>query len=331
MTMPKRKLGTNGPEVSALGLGAMSFAGFFGAADDEVSLQTLAAAEEAGIDFWDTANIYGMGRSETIIGRYFKEIGAKKKITLATKAAIVPGPPRSINNEAGYIRGELEASLKRLNRDHVELYYIHRREQERPIEEVAEHMGKLIDEGLIGGWGLSEVAATTIRRAHAVTPLRAVQSEYSLWSREPELGVLQTCAELGIAFVPFSPVGRGIISSVDLDPPNFEAHDFRKTNPRFMEPNFSANMEYVRAFRAFAATKNVSVTALALAWSMKSGDMVIPIPGTRTKEHLQDWLAAASLTLSVDDLAEIDRIMPVGWAHGPRYGDAQTVGVERFC
>jgi aryl-alcohol dehydrogenase-like predicted oxidoreductase len=331
MTMPKRKLGANGPEVGALGFGAMSFAGFFGPADDEVSLQTLAAAEAAGIDFWDTANIYGMGRSEAIIGRYFKEVGAKQKITLATKASIIPGPPRSINNEAGYIRGELEASLKRLNRDHVELYYIHRREQDRPIEEVAETMGKLIEEGLIGGWGLSEVAPTTIRRAHAVTPVRAVQSEYSLWSREPELGVLQTCEALGIAFIPFSPVGRGIISSVDLTPNTFEAHDFRRVNPRFMEPNFSANMQHVKAFRALAATKGVSVTALAIAWSMKSSDMVIPIPGTRSKEHLQDWLPAATLKLTGEDLAEIERIMPVGWAHGPRYGDAQVLGVERFC
>lgn len=331
MTMPKRKLGKNGPEVSALGFGAMSFAGFFGPADDEISLETLAAVDKAGIDFWDTANIYGMGRSETIIGRYFKEVGAKRNITLATKAAIVPGPPRSINNELGYLRSELEASMERLNRDHVELFYIHRREQERPIEEVAESMGKLIEEGLIGGWGLSEVAPTTIRRAHAVTPVRAVQSEYSLWTREPELGVLQTCAELGVAFVPFSPVGRGVISSVDLTPSTFEAHDFRRVNPRFMEPNFSANMEHVRAFRAFAATKNISVTALALAWTMKAGDMVIPIPGTRTKEHLQDWLSAATITLTSEDLAQIEQIMPVGWAHGARYSDNQIVGVERFC
>ncbi|MEM5476482.1 aldo/keto reductase [Pacificibacter sp. AS14] len=331
MTMPKRKLGKNGPEVSALGFGAMSFAGFFGPADDEISLETLAAVDKAGIDFWDTANIYGMGRSETIIGRYFKEVGAKRNITLATKAAIVPGPPRSINNELGYLRSELEASMERLNRDHVELFYIHRREQERPIEEVAESMGKLIEEGLIGGWGLSEVAPTTIRRAHAVTPVRAVQSEYSLWTREPELGVLQTCAELGVAFVPFSPVGRGVISSVDLTPSTFEAHDFRRVNPRFMEPNFSANMEHVRAFRAFAATKNISVTALALAWTMKAGDMVIPIPGTRTKEHLQDWLSAATITLTNEDLAQIEQIMPVGWAHGARYSDNQIVGVERFC
>ncbi|WP_354667598.1 MULTISPECIES: aldo/keto reductase [Pacificibacter] len=331
MTMPKRKLGNTGPEVSALGFGAMSFAGFFGPADDEVSMETLAAVDEAGIDFWDTANIYGMGRSETIIGRYFKEVGAKRNITLATKASIVPGPPRSINNELGYLRSELEASLTRLNRDHVELFYIHRREQERPIEEVAESMGKLIEEGLIGGWGLSEVAPTTIRRAHAVMPVRAVQSEYSLWSREPELGVLQTCAEFGVAFVPFSPVGRGVISSVDLAPSTFEAHDFRRVNPRFIEPNFSANMKHVRALRAFAEAKNISVTALALAWTMKAGDMVIPIPGTRTKEHLQDWLSAATLTLTNEDLAQIEQIMPVGWAHGARYADNQTVGVERFC
>ncbi|RPE67292.1 aryl-alcohol dehydrogenase-like predicted oxidoreductase [Pacificibacter maritimus] len=317
--------------VGAIGFGAMSFAGFFGPADDETSLKTLAAAEAAGIDFWDTANIYGMGRSESVIGRYFKEIGTSRPITLATKVGIVPGPPRTINNEAGYIRRELEASLTRLNRDHVELYYIHRREQDRPIEDVAETMGKLIEEGLIGGWGLSEVAPTTIKRAHAVTPLRAVQSEYSLWSREPELGVIQTCATLGIAFVPFSPLARGMITANDLTPNTFEPHDFRRVNPRFVEPNFSTNLSHVHALRDFAQGKGITVTALALAWSMKANDTVIPIPGTRTAEHMQDWLAAASLDLSANDLMLIEQIMPVGWAHGARYADTQVVGVERYC
>jgi len=329
MSMPKRQLGTDGPMVSAIGFGCMSFAGFFGPADDDTSLETLAAVEAAGIDFWDTANIYGMGRSERIVGRYLKETQAN--VTLATKVGIVPGPPRGFSNEADYIRAELENSLEKLNRDKVELYYIHRREQERPIEEVAETMGRLIEEGLIDAWGLSEVAPSTIQRAHRVVPVRAVQNEYSLWSRQPELGVIQTCEDLGIAFIPFSPLGRGVLGDVDLDPPNFEAHDFRKVNPRFMEPNWSANMDHVRAFRAFAAKKGVTTSALALAWVLHQGDHMMPIPGTRTAAHLAEWVDATSISLSEDDLWDIEEVLPVGWAHGDRYSDVQMVGVERYC
>ncbi|MCA0042660.1 aldo/keto reductase [Celeribacter litoreus] len=329
MKMPKRKLGLNGPEVGAIGFGCMSFAGFFGAADDDTSLDTLAAVEAAGIDFWDTANIYGMGRSERIVGQYLKETGAQ--VTLATKVGIIPGPPRTFSNEEDYIRAELEASLEKLNRDKVELYYIHRRQQELPVETVAETMGKLMEEGLIDAWGLSEVAPSTIRRAHKVVPVTAVQNEYSLWTRQPELGVIQTCEELGITFVPFSPVARGALTDVDLDPTAFDAHDFRKANPRFMRQNWSENMDYVRAFRAFAEAKGVTTSALALAWVLHQGDHLIPIPGTRTGEHLADWADAAKIGLSEDDLWEIEQILPVGWAAGDRYSDAQMVGVERYC
>lgn len=264
MKMPQRQLGADGPMVSALGFGCMSFAGFFGPADDETSMETLAAVEAAGIDFWDTANIYGMGRSEKIVGAYLKQSGAN--VTLATKVGIVPGPTRSFDNSEDYIRAELEASLSRLNRDKVELYYIHRREQDRPVEEVAETMGKLIQEGLIDAWGLSEVAPATIRRAHKVVPMAAVQNEYSLWTRQPELGVIQTCEELGITFVPFSPLARGALGITDLDVSAFEDHDFRRVNPRFMGQNWSDNLDYIHAFRAYADQKGVSAPALALAW-----------------------------------------------------------------
>ncbi|MEN8836644.1 MAG: aldo/keto reductase [Celeribacter marinus] len=330
MTLPKRKIGTR--HVTAIGFGAMSFAGFFGPADDDVSMQTMSDLIDTGIDFWDTANIYGMGRSESLIGQFFAaNPHASKDVFLATKAGIIPGPPRAFNNSEDYLRAELDASLKRLNRDHVELYYIHRRDQNTPIETLAETMGKLIDEGLIGGWGLSEVSPTTIRRAHAVTPVMAVQNEYSLWTRQPELGVLRTCAELGITFVPFSPLARGILSDVDLTPATFEAHDFRKHNPRFIAPNFDDNMTHIRAFRTLAASWGMTAAGLAMAWVLARGDHLIPIPGTRTGAHMRDWVPAMTTALTPAQLAQIDATLPAGWAFGDRYSDEQRPGVEYFA
>lgn len=329
MSLPKRRLGQNGPQVGAIGFGCMSFAGFFGATDDETSLETLAAVHAAGVDFWDTSNIYGMGRSERIVGAYLRQ--AQDNLVIATKAGIVPGPPRSFNNAADYLRAELEGSLERLGRDKVELFYIHRRDAQRPVEEVAETMARFIDEGLIDAWGLSEVAPSTIRRAHAITPLAAVQNEYSLWSRQPELGVIQTCEELGITFVPFSPLARGVLSNVDLHPSAFESHDFRRENPRFMAPNWSANMAKVKEFRAFASARGHHPSALALAWVLHQGDHLIPIPGSRTATHLLDWVKAAEIGLSEDDLWDIEQLLPIGWAHGDRYSDTQCIGVERYC
>ncbi|SLN61049.1 General stress protein 69 [Aquimixticola soesokkakensis] len=328
--MPQRQLGTDGPMVGAIGFGAMSFAGFFGAADDEVSLTTLQAAVEAGIDFWDTANIYGMGRSESIIGRYFREVG-DPGITLATKASIIPGPPRKFSNDADHLRSELESSLTKLNRSKVELFYAHRRDQSIEIETLAETMAGFIQEGLIDGYGLSEVAPSTIRRAHAVAPVRAVQNEYSLWTRLPELGILQTCDELGVAFVPFSPLARGALGSVVLDPATFSPKDFRSTNPRFTGVNWGYNLERIKAFHAYAESRGTTTTALALAWVLNTGDNLIPIPGTRTPEHLNEWLPALSMEFSEDDFDAIEEILPVGWAYGDRYNDSQSIGPERYC
>lgn len=328
MNMPQRRLGKNGPFVGAIGLGAMSFSGIFGTADDDISMQTMQACLDAGINFWDTANIYGMGRSENIIGRFLQETGAQ--VTLATKVGIIPGPPRDFSNEDDYIRAELEGSFKRLNRTSVELYYIHRRQQSRPIEAVAETMSDLIDEGLIGGWGLSEVAPATIRRAHAVTPVTAVQNEYSLWSRAPELGVVQTCRELDITFVPFSPIARGALTDVDLDPLRFDPHDFRRVNPRFMKPNWTANMRYIAKFRAISGALNVPTAALALAWVLHRDTGCLPIPGTRTTAHLAQWLPAFDIKMTPDLKAKIDAVLPVGWAHGDRYSIPQYAGVETY-
>lgn len=329
MTMPKRRLGATDIEVGAIGLGCMNFGGIFGAANDDTSLETLKTARAAGIDFWDVANIYGMGHSETIIGRYLAS--EPDDMFIATKAAIVNGPPRHFRNDEDHLRSELEASLKRLGRDKVELFYIHRREAERPVEEVVETLVKFIEEGLIDGYGLSEVAPSTVRRAHAVHPVLAVQNEYSLWSRLPELGLIQTCAELNVTFVPFSPLARGMLGTQRLNPAEMGEGDFRRVSPRFIEPNFSANMAQIEVLRAYADTQGWTLPELALAWVLHKVPTGLPIPGTRTSTHLMEWVNAASITLTPQHIAEIERILPVGWAHGDRYGDAQVGGVERFC
>ncbi|MCO6383229.1 MAG: aldo/keto reductase [Vannielia sp.] len=327
--MKKRKLGAGGPEVSAIGLGCMSFGGFFGATDQETSVACLDAAWAAGIDFLDTANMYGPHTSEEAIGVWLKASG--KRPVIATKASIVPKPKRHFRNDEDHLRSELEGSLTRLGVDRVELFYIHRREQERPIEEVVESLVRMKEEGLIGGYGLSEVAPGTIRRAQAVHPCMAVQNEYSLWTRLPELGVIQTCAELGIAFVPFSPLARGEMSETAPDRAAMRDNDFRRVSPRWQDPNHGYNQEALNRFRAYAKGRGVATSKLALAWVLGRGDHLIPIPGTRTGAHLEEWAGASELELTAQDYAEIEKILPVGFAHGDRYSDGQAVGPERYC
>ena len=330
--MQKRPLGNEGMKVGAIGLGCMSFAGFYGATDMAESHATLKKAIDLGVDFLDTSNIYGMGKSEDVIGAFLKDNPGFFKV--ATKGGIkrdVKTNTRSFDNSEAYLRAELEGSLKRLGVDHVALYYIHRRDQSIPIEEVVGTLVKFKEEGKIGGFGFSEIAPASLRRAAAVHPVMAVQSEYSLWTRLPELGMTQACREVGTSFVPFSPVGRGIFSRTRLDPASFGNADFRKGNPRFTEPNFSHNMKALQPFFTYAADKGVSPATLALAWVLaQEGDM-IPIPGTRSAAHLEECAAAAEMTLSADELAEIDRILPVGFAHGDRYSDTQIIGIERYC
>lgn len=318
-----------GRAVGAIGLGCMSFAGFFGETDEETSIACLDAALAHGMDFWDTANVYGAGRSERVLGRYLKQTGAR--VFLATKASIVAGPPRRFDNSADHLRAELEGSLDRLNRDSVELFYIHRRDPDRPVEEVAEILAGFVSEGLIDGYGLSEVSPDTLRRAHAVHPCTAVQNEYSLWTRLPELGLIQTCAALGTAFVPFSPVARGFFSEDPITPDRMAADDFRARIPRWQEPNLSRNLAAFAPFRDFCRAKGWAVSAAALAWILDRGDHLVPIPGTRTAEHLAEFAAADGIAFTAADRAEIDRILPAGWAAGDRYNDAQAVGPERYC
>lgn len=327
--MQQRQLGRNGPTVGAVGLGCMSFAGAYGPADRRESLAVLGRALELGVTHLDTAIIYGNGLSEEIIGEFIKDHPGR--FTIATKAGIRIRPTRHFDNKPAYLREALEGSLKRLGVDHVELFYLHRRDQDVPIEHAMETLVRFKEEGKIGGIGLSEIAPSTLERACAVHPVMAVQNEYSLWTRLPELGLIQACARLGVAFVPFSPVGRGIFSDNPVDPSTFGDTDFRKANPRFMEPNFSANAAHVDKFRAFARERGWSVPALAIAWTLHRGDHLIPIPGTRSIRHLEQDAAAADIRLTAEDMAAIERILPVGFAHGPRYSEGQAIGPESYC
>lgn len=322
--MQKRNLGCR--QVGAIGLGAMSFGGIFGATDEAESLATLDAAWEAGITHFDTANIYGHGISERVIGSWLRTRGHHPAI--ATKASIVDGPPRRFDNSEPHLRTELEASLKRLGRDHVELFYIHRREAERPLEEVVGTLSRLIEEGKIGGYGLSEIAPATLRAAHAIHPVTAVQNEYSLWSRQPELGLIRACADLGVSFVAFSPLARGMLGDRPLPRPT---DGFRGMNPRFTGANFAANTALIDGFRAFCRARGWTTPTAALAWVLHQGEHVIPIPGTRSARHLADWQGGDAIRLTPEDLAEIDRLLPPGFAHGDRYADHQLHGVERYC
>ncbi|HIB45139.1 MAG TPA: aldo/keto reductase [Candidatus Lambdaproteobacteria bacterium] len=328
--MKTRKLGLDGPQVSAIGLGCMSFAGFFGSTDKAESFNCLDAARDHGITFLDTAELYGNGYSEELIGEYQQTRG--HRFNIATKGGIVVGGKRGENdNSEPALRKALEGSLKRLRVEHVELYYIHRRDWSIEIEDVTETLAKFKDEGKIGGFGFSEIAPSSLYRAHAVHPVTAVQNEYSLWTRYPDLGMLKACAELGVAFVPFSPLARAMLTDTFPDPSGFPDTDFRKNMPRFLEPNFSANCKLISRFRDFARSRGWSTTEAALAWILDQGEHLIPIPGTRSAAHLKEWVGAAEIKLTDEDRTEIERILPVGFAHGDRYSDEQIVGVERYC
>lgn len=330
--MKRRQILKDGTDVSEIGLGCWSFAGAYGATTEAETHGTLDAARELGVDFLDTANVYGMGVSETIIGTYLK--GKAHPFKLATKAGIWRNPDtgeRSFNNKPDYLRGELETSLKRLGLECVDLYYMHRRDQEVPIEDL---MGTLLSfkaEGKIRGIGFSEISPATLRRASAVGPVDAVQSEYSLWTRQPELGMIETCRALDVAFVPFSPLARGMLTATPPDPTTFQPGHFRTGTPRFTEPNFTHNVSQIDEFRALAGDLAVSTPALALAWCLAQGQHLIPIPGTRHAEHLRECAAASEITVTDEIARRIEDILPRGWAHGDRYSPAQWPGVEGYC
>jgi aryl-alcohol dehydrogenase-like predicted oxidoreductase len=327
--MQQRQIGKGGKSVGAVGLGCMSFAGMYGATDMAESHATLARALELGVTHLDTALIYGNGVSEQVIGAFIKDHPGR--FTIATKGGIRTAPSREFDNSEAYLRECVEGSLRRLGVDHVELYYIHRRDQRIPIEDVTGTLARFVEEGKIGGIGYSEIAPSSLRRAAAVHPVMAVQSEYSLWTRLPELGMLRTCEQLGTAFVAFSPVARGMFGLKLPQPASFAKEAFRAGNPRFVEPNYSANAEYFTQFQKYAAEKELSPATLAIAWVLHQGDHIIPIPGTRSAAHLDEDAAAAGVKLSAQDISEIEAILPAGFAHGARYSETQRNGPEDYC
>ena len=326
--MITRKLGAQGPSVGAIGLGCMNFGGLYGPTTEADSLATLARAVDLGVDHFDTADVYGEGLSETLIGAFLRQTGAR--VAIASKAGITRQKEKPFDNAPDYLRRCLEGSLRRLGVEHIDLYYIHRREAARPIEEVMDTLARFVAEGKIGAIGLSEVSPATLERARAVHPVAAVQSEYSLWTRLPELGLLQACARGGTALVAFSPLGRGMLTNAPPDPGGFHDGDFRRNNPRFQEPNYSFNLRYVKAFQEYARAQGVSTSALALAWLMDRGPHVIPIPGTRRADHLAEC-AAADLVLDDAQREAVEAILPVGFAHGDRYPASPAGGPENFC
>ena len=329
--MKQRQLGANGPTVSAVGYGAMSFADFYGPATEEGSMAILDACVELGITHVDTSNVYGNGRSETWLGQWLKARGGEPPFKIATKVGIQRDPDRRFNNDPDHMRTELEGSLKRLGVEAVDLYYVHRRDKAHEIEDVTETMAGFVREGKVKAIGFSEIAPSSLRRAAAVHPIAAVQSEYSLATRAPELGLVQACEELGAALVAFSPVGRGLLTD---RPHSLEACQqmfFMKANPRFVEPNHSANLEYNADFRALAAEMGVAAATLAIAWCIHRGEHVLPIPGTRSVKHLKECAAGGEMDLSEADMARIEQVLPVGWCHGDRYNATQWEGPERFC
>lgn len=334
MTITARRLGQHGPEVFPIGIGAMSFSNFYGQATREHALALLQMAMDNGVNHIDTADIYGMGVSELAIGAFLAKQGkqAQDFFHIATKAGIDRDDEGSgFNNRPDYLRKSLEASLKRLGVDYVDLFYVHRRQPDMPIEEVTETLAGFIKAGLIGSFGFSEIAPTTLRRAAAVHPVAAVQSEYSLQTRGPELGLVQATRDLGAAMVAFSPVGRGLLTDQPHTAEKVENMPFLAANPRFMGANLERNVAATAAFRNLAKDMGIATSTLAIAWLLHQDDHIIPIPGTRSVKHFAELIAAAEVRLHDEDKARIHALLPPGWCHGDRYSDSQWSAIERYC
>lgn len=330
--MKTMNLGQAGTRVSRIGIGAMSFAGIYGDATVAESHAVLDACLDVGVTHIDTSNVYGMGRSEEIIGAWFAaRPGARDKMHLATKAGISSRDgKRFFDNTPEHLEGELDKSLARLGTDAVDLFYVHRLSREIPIEEVAGTLSRLVEKGKTRAIGFSEIAPSSLRRANGVHPVAAVQSEYSLSTRAPDLGLVQTCAELGTTLVAFSPVGRTLLTDRPFPMERVRQHAFLRGNPRFMEPNYGANIGYSARFSALAADMGEPAAALAIAWLLARGDHILPIPGTKNTAHLAELVRGTEIDLGAADIARIEEVLPVGWAHGDRYNDDQWVGPERY-
>ena len=329
--MRQRRLGMMGPAVSAMGLGCMGMSDFYAGRDDQESLATLERAFALGITFYDTADMYGPFTNEELVGRFLK--GKRDFVVLATKFGIMRDPNnptgRGINGQPDYVRKACEGSLRRLGVEAIDLYYLHRVDPATPIEETVGAMAGLVKEGKVRFLGLSEVSPETLRRAHGVHPITAVQSEYSLWSRDPEDGILDACRKLGVGFVPYSPLGRGFLTGQIKRFEDLAPDDYRRSSPRFQGENFQKNLDLVKRIGEIAKSKSCTPAQLALAWVLGQGDDLVPIPGTKRRKYLEENVGALDVTLTGEDLQRIDEVAPKDVAAGTRYPEAMMATVGR--
>jgi len=324
--METRKLGSQGLEVSALGLGCMGMSEFYGTTDEDEAIATIHRAIELGVTFLDTADMYGPFTNEELVGKAIA--GRRDEFVIATKFGNMRGEHGEflgINGSAEYVRSACEGSLRRLGVETIDLYYQHRVDQATPIEETVGAMAELVQEGKVRHLGLSEAAPGTIRRGHAVHPISALQTEYSLWSRDPEAEILPTVRELGIGFVAYAPLGRGFLTGAIRSVDELDERDFRRRGPRFQEENLQHNLELVSVVEALAAEKGAKPSQIALAWVLSRGDDIVPIPGTKRRSYLEENAAAAKIELTPAELERLEQAFPAGAAAGERYPDMSSV------